>query len=300
MIKKLFGGLKMSWPRVILFALIAGAFTALMALVAPNGSSFRQIAVNAEAWVLFAILIITNCDKPLEAACKTFVFFLISQPLVYLIQVPFQADGWQIFRYYPYWFIITLLTFPGAFLGWYIKRDDFWAGLILSVMLVLLIWHGVQYLRNLILYFPNYLISVLFCFALVPLLIFGIFRKKSAILTALGVSLAALLATLFLTFGQGPTERMAANIPEANELGLDESWSVRVSDESLSPGEIRANPTGRYELFMHFYDFGENTVTLTDAEGNEHAFVISFDEETHIDVRALDADAVPVTESRPS
>ena len=297
MIKKLFGGLKMSWPRVIVFALIAGAFTALMALVAPNGTSFRQIAVNAEAWVLFAILIITNCDKPLEAACKTFVFFLISQPLVYLIQVPFQQDGWHIFRYYPYWFMITLLTFPGAFLGWYIKRDDFWAGLILSVMLVLLIWHGVQYLRNLVLNFPSYLISVLFCFALVPVLIFGIFSKKPAIFTALGVSLAALLVTLFLTFGQGSVERMAANILDADGLGLDENWSVRVSDETLSTGEIRTSPTGKCELFMHFYDFGVNTVTLTDPDGNEHVFIISFDEETHINVEALDPAAAQVPET---
>ena len=285
MLKKLFGGLKMTWPAVILFALGAGAFTALMALIAPDNSSFREIAVNVEAWILFAIIIIVNCDKPLEAACKTFVFFLISQPLVYLLQVPFSSMGWELFKYYPYWFRITLLTFPGAFLGWYIKRDDLWAGLILSVMLALLIWLGFGYLSDLRLNFPRHLVSTLFCFGLVPLLIFGIFRKKPAILSACGVSLAAVLIFAVLTLGRGPQERVAGNILEADELGLNESWSVRVSDESLSTAEINSNVTGKYQLFMHFYEYGENTVTLIDGDGNEHVLLISLDEERNIHVR---------------
>lgn len=285
MLKKLFGGLKMSWPVVILFALGTGAFTALMALVAPEGSSFREIAVYFEAWILFAIIIITNCGKPLEAACKTFVFFLISQPLVYLIQVPFSEMGWELFQFYPHWFRITLLTFPGAFLGWYVKRDDLWAGLILSVMLVLLIWQGFSYLSDLLQNFPRHLISALFCFGLVPVLIFGIFRRKPAILSACGVSLAAVLIFAILILGRGPQERVAGNILEADELGLNESWSVRVSDERLSTAEINTNMAGQYQLFMHFYEYGENTVTLIDGEGNEHVLLISLDEERSIHVR---------------
>ena len=104
---KLFGGIKMTWQRVIIFAVIAGVITALAAMLIPDGNSLHEIAVSLEAWILFAILIITNCKKPWGAALKTFVFFLISQPLVYLIQVPFSWMGWGLFRYYRYWFIIT-------------------------------------------------------------------------------------------------------------------------------------------------------------------------------------------------
>jgi hypothetical protein len=112
-------------------------------------SSFHEIAVHLEAWVLFAILIIVNCEKPLEAALKTFVFFLISQPLVYLLQVPFTWMGWQIFQFYPYWGFVTVLTLPGAFIGWFIKKDNLLSGLILSVMLVLLVLQGASYARDL-------------------------------------------------------------------------------------------------------------------------------------------------------
>lgn len=41
--------------------------------------------------------------KPLESALKTFVFFLISQPLIYLLQVPFSAQV-----------VVYLYTFTGT------------------------------------------------------------------------------------------------------------------------------------------------------------------------------------------
>lgn len=78
MLKKVFGGLKMTWPVVLIFAVLAGVITALIAMFVPDENSLHEVAVSVEAWILFAILIIVNCDKPLEAACKTFVFFLIS------------------------------------------------------------------------------------------------------------------------------------------------------------------------------------------------------------------------------
>lgn len=92
-LQKLFGGINLTWPKLIAFAVIMGIYTALMAMLVPDGNSFHDIVVTMEWWVLPAILIIVNCKKPLEAALKTFVFFLISQPLVYLIQVPFNGMG---------------------------------------------------------------------------------------------------------------------------------------------------------------------------------------------------------------
>ena len=100
MIRKVFGGIRMTWPRLILFAVISGLVTGLVALLVPDGSSFRQIAVTFEAWIVLAIIVVVNCEKPLEAACKTFVYFLISQPLVYLVQVPFNSLGFGLLKYY--------------------------------------------------------------------------------------------------------------------------------------------------------------------------------------------------------
>ena len=191
MLKKIFGELKMSWVTVLILAVISGVYTALMAMLVPDNCSFHDIAVTMEAWILLAIIIITNCEKPLEAAAKTFVFFLISQPLVYLIQVPFSPMGWGIFGYYRYWFIITLLTFPGAFIGWFIKKDNIWSGLILSVMLSLLALLGVGYAKNAITSFPDHLLSAIYCFICIPVLIFGVLKNKKARILAGLISVAA-------------------------------------------------------------------------------------------------------------
>ena len=203
---KIFGGLNMSWPVVIVFAVIMGVYTALMAMLVPDGNSFHDIAVTPEWWVLPAILIIVNTKKPLEAALKTFVFFLISQPLVYLVQVPFNSMGWALFGYYRYWFIITLLTFPGAFLGWYIKKDKFYSGIILSVMTGLLVYTGVAYVKSFAESFPNHLISVIYCFSMVPIMIFGIFKDKTPRIVAGVISIVILAISIIAAYDGKPFE----------------------------------------------------------------------------------------------
>lgn len=75
-------------------------------------TSFRDISVSFEVWILFGIIIIMNSSSAKDSALKCFVFFLISQPIVYLIQVPFSDMGFEIFGYYKYWFIWTILIIP--------------------------------------------------------------------------------------------------------------------------------------------------------------------------------------------
>ena len=271
MARKLFGGLKMTWARLIIFAVISGIVTALIALLVPDGSSIRQIAVSFEAWIVLAIIIVVNCEKPLEAACKTFVFFLISQPLVYLIQVPFSSMGWRLFGYYRYWFIWTLATFPGGFIAWYIKRDDWIGAVIHSVALVALIWFGTDYLKQLTGSFPRYLLATLFCFGMVPVLIFAVHHRKAARLTASVIAAAALAVLLVLTFAGFSPNAYNVNIGLDEETyPVTEGWTAELEDPDngtveLNVGENGFSPT----VHLQFKDFTKNTnVILKDPEGN--------------------------------
>ena len=84
--KKLFGGIDLNWKKTILFAVIAGVYSAIMAIIPiTKETSFRDIAINFEWWILFGIIIICNSKSPKDSSLKCFVFFLISQPLIYLI-----------------------------------------------------------------------------------------------------------------------------------------------------------------------------------------------------------------------
>ena len=271
MLKKLFGGLKMTWPRLIVFAVISGIVTSLIALLVPEGNSIKQIAVTFEAWIVLAIIIVVNCEKPLEAACKTFVYFLISQPLVYLIQVPFSSMGWGLFGYYRYWFFWTLATFPGAFIAWYIKRDDWIGAVIHSVALVALIWFGTGYLKQLIGNFPQYLLATLFCFGMVPVLILAVHRQKAARLTASVISAVALAVLMVLTFaGFSPNAYNVSIGLDEETYPVTEGWTAELEDPDngtveLDIGENGFSPT----VHLQFKDFTKNTnVILKDPEGN--------------------------------
>ena len=260
---KIFGGLDMSWRNTIVFAIIMGIWTALMAMFVPDGNSFHDIVATAEWWVIPAIFIIVNCKKPLEAALKTFVFFLVSQPLVYLIQVPFNSMGWGLFGYYRYWFMVTLLTFPGAFIGWFIKHDKWYSGVILSVMTFLLAFTAFGYIKTFEESFPNHLISVLYCLAAIVLLIIVIFRNTEPRLVCAGITIVATLICILLT----TTEAFEAyNTSFLNDIELTGKPYVSIWSGGCN---------GKVEL-IHYEEDGYS-FRLVGCKGKESYFTITDD-----------------------
>ena len=279
MFGKIFGGIKMTWPRLIFFAVLSGLVTGLAALLVPDGSSFRQIAVTFEAWIVLAIIVVMNCGKPAEAACKTFVYFLVSQPLVYLVQVPFNSLGFGLFRYYwPYWFYWTIATIPGAFIAWYIKRDDWISAVILSVALAMLVLIGCGYLKDLITAPPKFLVAALFCFGSVPLLILGVLKKRNSRLIAAGISVLALAACLFFQFRNGITRDYELSIGlDSNKYPVAEGWTAELEDPDNGTVEL----TPGYDIFspschVVIRDITRPTgIILKDPEGNVYTVPLS-------------------------
>jgi len=275
MIQKIFGGIKMTWPRLILFAVISGLITGLVALLVPEGNSFRMIAVTFEAWIVLAIVVVVNCDKPLEAACKTFVYFLISQPLVYLVQVPFNSMGFGLFKYYyPYWFWWTVATLPGGFIAWFIKRDDWIAALILSVALCGLILFGTGYLADVIRTPPKFLVATLFCYGSVPVLILCILHKRNPRLIAAGISIAALIVLLILHFRGGINNRnyQVSFGLDGEKYPVTAEWKVRLEDPENGTASLYIGEgiiSGAVTVQIKDLDKPAG-VYLTDPEGNEY------------------------------
>lgn len=222
--KKYFGQLNMTWSRVFLLAVITAVYTALINQVSfLKDTSFQDIAIYVDWWILFAVFIIVNCEKWWEAALKCFVFFLVSQPLIYLIEVPFYAQGWEMFRYYDYWFKITLLTLPGAVIAFQLKKKNWLSVLVLSVATGYLAYASVDYYRAAMTNFPNHLLSAIFALGLAIFFIFVLLDNKKHRIAALSV-LAALLIVFGLFTGPDKTE----------EIVLEEgSWTYSMEDESV-------------------------------------------------------------------
>ena len=185
-IQKLFGGIRIPWKFLLPFAVIIGVYTGIVLTVpAFEDTSIRDIGVGFEWWIFFAMVIISNSETPKESAIKTFIFFLISQPIVFLVQ-PNGIDLLQ--RYYFDWFVYTLFTFPMAWVGWYTRKEKLYAPLILSFVFLYLTDHLIMYVRL------HHVFSAVFCLVLSVSLILGIMknRKLRIIAGILGITLGLL------------------------------------------------------------------------------------------------------------
>ena len=290
-IKKLFGGINLTWKKLILFAVMAGVYTAIMAILPiTRNTSFEDITVYFEVWILFGIIIIMNSNSPKDSALKCFVFFLISQPLVYLLQVPFSALGWGIFGFYRYWFIWTLLTIPMGYIGYYMKLDKWWGLLILTPILLLLGYHYANYLGRVIFFFPRHLLSALFCFASILLYPQVIFNDKKVKSIGLVISILILLLssgyTLLNRYTYNTT--LLVNNGEAGAV-FDDTFKTYLEDDRFGTVEIvYSEPLEDYMVNARLTRGGKTRLILEDSSGKKQIYDLDISYSTFDIVRASD------------
>lgn len=241
--KKLSEKNSVSWTKVIIFSIITGVYTAAVNLIPFfEGTSFRDTAVNPEAWILFAMIIIMNCKTRKEAAIKTFVFFLISQPLIYLIEALFGPVGFEVFSYYKRWFIITLFTLPGAAVAFQVKKKNLPGALVLSVATGFLGYMAVTYYYSLKVYFPNHLLSLIFCVALaVGMIILFVKKPKLRIIPA-AAFVAAVIVTLIAI---KPVLTQKITLPEGDwDYTAEDSSVVQIEEDESGDFTVKAGEAG--------------------------------------------------------
>ncbi len=263
----------MTWLRVIRFALITAIYSAVVLLL-PFDIDIAGMGSAYPWWILFALIIITNCKTPLEAACKTFVFFLISQPLIYIFQAPFSEMGLGLLGYYPPWFLMTLLTFPGAWIGWHIKKPGILSGVILSAMLFMIGVTGYGYFWTGIRFFPDDPISIvsgIFCAAEFLIVLLVLLREKKQRITALictAVLIAGAAVIEFLVVPQGGMHY--ERLPDG--IRAEDVAEIRIADPKLFRAEIE-QPNSEYDPNSYLYVVAKRQDTATeialyDADGS--------------------------------
>ncbi|MBQ3295418.1 MAG: hypothetical protein IJH00_02895 [Erysipelotrichaceae bacterium] len=274
-IKKLFGGINLTWKKLIIFAVLAGVYTAIMAILPiTRNTSFEDITVYFEVWILFGIIIIMNSTSPKDSALKCFVFFLISQPLVYLLQVPFSALGWDIFGFYRYWFIWTLLTIPMGYIGYYMKQDKWWGLLILTPILLLLGYHYANYLGMTIYFFPRHLLSAAFCFGSILLYPQVIFNDKKVKTIGLVISIVILVLASGYTLLNRHTYNTTLLVSNG-EAGavFDDTFKAYLEDERFGNVEIvYSEAIEDYMVNARIVKGGKTRLILEDSSGKKQIY----------------------------
>ena len=259
---KLYGGINLTWPGIILYAVGTAVLTTVF-LVLPifHGTSFVRMGETLEAWIFFAVIIIANAKSPLDSALKTFVFFLISQPLIYLFQVPFSWQGWGLFQYYKYWFILTLCTFPAAYIGWYIKKKNWLSLLILMPVLILLAYLCEDGLKHVIHQFPSMLIMVVFCVLQVFLYLYTFTEKASQ--KIIGALVPAAVIAVMLLLPKNVDFSSSQFLPD-NPV-LTENAEVTVDNTGIA--DISVSGTGEDStVLIRVHAYGDTSFTIIDGD----------------------------------
>ena len=275
--KKLFGEINLTWKKLVVFAIISGIYTATMAILPiTNNTSFEDITISFEVWILFGIFIIMNSKSAKDSALKCFVFFLISQPLVYLVQVPFSHMGFNLFIYYKYWFIWTLFTIPMGFVGYYMKKDKWWGLVILTPILIFLGYHYSGFLATTIYYFPYHLLSTIFCFVTLLIYPICIFKNKKIKIAGITISILILVTMTIISLTNKTVYNTILLVSgENNEITFDDTYNVYLKDEKHGRVFIEYDEgLEDYLVNAEFVKAGKTELIIESPDGNKTVYDI--------------------------
>ena len=274
-IKKLFGGIDLTWKKLIIFAILGGIYTATMAMLPiAKDTSFSDLTVTFEVWILCGIFIIMNSKSAKDSAVKCFVFFLISQPLVYLIQDVLNHS--QLFiTYYKYWFIWTIATIPMGFIGYYMKKDKWWGLLILTPILILLGEEFGGYLSKTMFSFPRHLLTTMFCLVTLVIYPLVIFNNKKIKITGLIISGIIIVVMTILCFVSPPIYSTDILV-NGEKYQFDDSYKAYLVDKKYGELSIKYEP-GIEDWVVHaeFKKAGKTEFILESPDGKKTIYDIS-------------------------
>ena len=270
--KKIFGEINLTWKKLIIFAICSGVYTAVMAMLpALKNTSFRDLTETFEVWILFAILIIMNSTSAKDSALKCFMFFLISQPLVYLVQDIINRSN-LFMTYYKFWLLWTIACLPMGFIGYYMKKDKYWGLAILMPVLLLLGFMLNRYLSEMLFYFPRHLLTTVFCITTLILYPLVIFRNRKVKTIGLIISSLIVVAMIFLSL-QKPIVYSTEILSDSDECHFDNTYKVYLTDEKY--GDVNIYYDESLKAYMIHADFkhgGETELVIEEHSGKKKKY----------------------------
>lgn len=271
LLEKLFYGLNLTWPKLIIASIVIGVIVGLlMTIPALVDTSFTRIGVIFYWWILFGTIIITNSRTHLDSALKCFVFFLVSQPLIYLTQILVGSADWSLMGFYQNWIGWTIATLPMGYIGhWLIQRKDIWSALVLAPAIGFVFMECIGEFNTAISNFPRYFLSGIFCVVVMVVILLGVLKTWK--LRGISLAVGIVLALIFMYVNRAkPDDFIFGLTYDVAEYGIttEKEWKIesefgerlRIEKDSVI-GE-NDEETGEYVYYVKFngngYDFGEH------------------------------------------
>ena len=276
-----FERLEISIKLLSVFTAAAGVLTALMALLAPDKSSLYSISASPALWIAFVLVIALKTKKPVDCAFMTGVMLLGSQFAAALIKTPFDREALTVFFK---WVLISALCVTYAY---FLKRAFIENGrlkdALLSATSAFYVICALSSLKVLVYSFPWRLLSFLFCIAMALVLFYFAMHDRSSMIIAVCVCGGVFFISSIVLFSHRYRYSCVVMLDEAR-YPLTTEWSVEVSDSKISKADIEGSGNGAV-LNMTIYEEDDNTITLTDENGNEYSLTVSYNEKKGVNIR---------------
>lgn len=282
--KKIFGNITISYKFIIVFSIIIGILVGgLNRIPIFINTSLTDPSVYLEFWVVLAIFIIVNSKSYKDVAIKCFLFFLISQPIIYLSEIIIDSFLYnkvfinlikEYFLNYYFgggkWFLITILTIPGSLIAYKIKDEKVISAIILSIATIFLSYTGISYLLNSIFYnFPRHIISGLFCLFFAYYFIFIILKNKKQRIVSFVITSIGIIISFFIFFKDIKNPVLDNQIIDIKR----EIKSYVSEDESIVKVSISDDNT--YVLVTTSKNIGNTIVKIIDVNDKEYTYNIN-------------------------
>ena len=261
--KKIFGGINLTWPKVIIMAIIVGIYTAVMAMLPiAKDTSFNDLTVTFEVWIFFGIFIIMN------------------SPLVYLVQDIIKQSN--LFNtYYRFWFLWTIACLPMGFIGYYMKKDKWWGLLILIPMLLLTGEECAGYLSKTMFSFPRHLLTTIFCMSALIIYPLAIFNNKKIKITGVVISSIIIIALTIICIINPPVYSTDI-LFNGEKYKFDDNYKVYLTDNKYGELSIRyESGIEDWKVHAEFKKAGKTEFILESPDGDKITFDISIRRDTY-------------------
>ena len=279
--KKIFGGINLTWPKVIIMAITIGIYTAVMAMLSiAKDTSFSDLTVTFEVWIFFGIFIIMNSKSAKVSALKCFIFFLISQPLVYLVQDVINHSN--LFNtYYRFWIGWTIACIPMGYIGYYMKKDKWWGLLILTPMLLLTAEECAGYFSKTMFSFPRHLLTTIFCVSALIIYPLAIFNNKKIKITGLIISGLLIISIVVICIIEPPIYSTIL-LSNGESYQFDDTYKAYLLDKKYGDLRIECEEgTKDCIIYADFKKAGKTELILESPEGKKTTFNISIRRDTY-------------------
>ena len=274
MMKKIFGDINLSWPKVIGMAIFMGVYTAIMAMIpAVKDTSFSDLTVTFEVWIFFGIFIIMNSKSSFDSCLKCFVFFLISQPLVYIVQDI--INGSNLFNtYYRNWVSWTVACLPMGYFGYYMKKDKWWGLVILAPIMFLLGGEFGKYLSETIYSFPRHLLTAIFCAITLVVYPLAIFKDKKLKIVGEVISGIIIVGMVIYCIVK-PYVYSTDVLLDGENRKFDDTYKVYFKDDKYGDLSIRyIESIESWSVHADFVRAGKTEFILESPDGERKVFEI--------------------------